>query len=805
MTQNVDATWYVKIGGLGTTSGLYRFTTREAAAGDAPILLDVPDTLSSRIDPLQPMGSDESIAFSLAYEDATHGGKVRPLLADPSDPRVVVTGSPRQVIQLTESISPTTTTLKLTSTAGLSTGALYYLGGEAITFSAFPSSTTATTARGVLSPEGEGRYHSAQDELGPVLTSTLATGAGQPVEFGQIVGGSETVLFRGRIRDDGIRLRDGVAIEVEAVSYSSILRHAAYRPPAGVVLARVGTMYIPPGATEVERYDGGVMIYTDDHGPSAGFTGAGYVHITDTKTGQFCTFSFSGFGSETTLLDRPVRQVEINTGDSLVMIGNTDGAQGIAMQVVRRDGEDREEGGTVGAYAYAADIIYRDQSHLRAEIATWGTNLRDCIEAALSNPPHDVDGMSAQIPASAVDTALGADVFGIRNVRAGSSAEAFILPPTEAERVSSYRVNGQGRIGSFRQRGRTLKKTLEDTCLRPFGLSLATTTTGTVRLVDWLTQARRYDLFALAEADLADTQSEQEIKAGPAPSIVAVTPPKQGPLRDPRSDQAVETEAAIVIVTTPQPVTSGQIQSMEQIPTGHAAGSLDQVREIVARMESACDMYGLPRPELTISYLGGPPVAGGNGASTMQPGDYCTITHPDVAAKGGSRGLTDARAICVERRAETRDGTITLRLRVLGHADQDLATWAPCGRIVSWLAPNLTIEANAFTDADAYEGPTTDAEAFDLDLPSTAMVLDSTGAVRGGGTINSRSGNVLNFTPAKGLVPAAGDLITFTVWSGTAGEWLGFTPVDNGGPPVYGAGIDDALGGVPGDPAQRYR
>ena len=325
-----------------------------------------------------------------------------------------------------------------------------------------------------------------------------------------------------------------------------------------------------------------------------------------------------------------------------------------------------------------------------------------------------------------------------------------------------------------------------------------------MRLVDWLTQARRYDLFTLAEADLADTQSEQEIKAGPSPSIVAVTPPKQGPLRDPRSDQAVETEAAIVIVSTPQPVTSGQIQAMEQIPTGHAAGSLDQVREIVARMESACDMYGLPRPELTISYLGGQPVAGGNGADAMQPGDYCTITHPDVASRGGARGLTDARAICVERRAETRDGTITLRLRVLGHADQQLATWAPAGIIVSVSGAQVTIEANAFTDADAYEGPTTDAEAFDLDLPSDAQTLTAQGALVGGFTIDSVSGNVLTVSNPIGGRPVAGQLVTLVPWDDTSGEWVDFDPVDNGGPPAYGADLADELGTAKND-AERYR
>jgi hypothetical protein len=188
MTQAIDCTWYVKIGGLGTKAALYRITTREAAAGDVPILLDVPDTLSSRIDPLQPMGSDESIAFSLAYEDAAHAAKVRPLLADPSTPATVYSSG--QVVQLTESISPTTSTISLTNTSNLVADRLYFLGGEGVKFLTFPTSTTATVTRGILSPEGQGRYHSAQDQLGPVLTSRLPTGAGWP--------------DRGRVRDGAV-------------------------------------------------------------------------------------------------------------------------------------------------------------------------------------------------------------------------------------------------------------------------------------------------------------------------------------------------------------------------------------------------------------------------------------------------------------------------------------------------------------------------------------------------------------------------------------------------------------------------
>ena len=126
MTQDVSATFYCKIGGLGTASGLYRFTTREETAGDVPILLDVPSVVSSRMEPLKPIGSDESIRIRLAYETTDHAAKVRPLVRDPSatDP-VYSTAGTRSPIQLTESIGPTSTTIKLTSTVGLSTGTLY--------------------------------------------------------------------------------------------------------------------------------------------------------------------------------------------------------------------------------------------------------------------------------------------------------------------------------------------------------------------------------------------------------------------------------------------------------------------------------------------------------------------------------------------------------------------------------------------------------------------------------------------------------------------------------------------------------
>ena len=269
MTQDVSATFYVKIGGLGTSAGLYRFTSREAAAGDVPILLDVPGLLSSRMEPLKPFGSDEGITIRLAYETAEHAAKIRPLISDPSASNVATSSG--LVVQLTEAVGPSDSTLTLTDTADLSTGTLYYLGGEAVTFSAFPTATTATATRGVLAPFGGGQYHDAREELGPILTTALPTGAGQFVEFGRIVGGSETVLYRGRIREEqGARLVDGVAIELDCVSLSSVVRNAAISRPQGVITFD-GLNLSAVNAANPVGYDGGYYVFTDGNGPASAF------------------------------------------------------------------------------------------------------------------------------------------------------------------------------------------------------------------------------------------------------------------------------------------------------------------------------------------------------------------------------------------------------------------------------------------------------------------------------------------------------------------------------------------------------
>ena len=583
------------------------------------------------------------------------------------------------------------------------------------------------------------------------------------------------------------------------------MRNAAVNPPRGVFYSRGLVLRLSPSIidSDIVAYDGGIYIFSDDNGPGSAYlsSSAGYVHIIDTETGDFATFEISGFGAETTIEGRPAHLVNVVEGSTLAAIGNKDGRLGMGTQLAAYDGGGRlETAADLSHYVFAEDILERvPLERLQVEFAISADDLAGIFDRVLYSPSPFVAGMSAELPTAAVDipAAVRASLAGITNTLAGPTA-GFVLPPFDAEGDLTLRVVG-GRARTYRGRGRTLSSVLEDV-LKPYGLSLLTRSDGTVALVDWVTLATRFDIpYALDEDDLADIQSEQAFTAGPTAPVLAVVPPPQLPLRRRGSDALVSSEATTIVVKSSRPVTSAQIQALESVETKHAVGDVAGLQEVASRMETAADLFGLPRPEVTATYLGG------STADDIEPGTFYTLRHPDVARANGQRGLTGARAVCVEKAVDVATGSVTIRSRILGHAEQELATWAPCGKITSWLSPNLTIEANAFTDADALTGPTTDAQAFDLDLPSMAIVMDSRGEVRGAGTINSRAGNVLNFTPAKGLVPAAGDLITFVTWGGSAGEWLDFAPTDNGGPPCYGGGLDDALGGVPGDPAQRYR
>ncbi len=800
MTQNVDATFYVKIGGLGTASGLYRFTTRQETAGDVPILLDVPSVVSSRMEPLQPIGSDESIRIRLAYETTDHAAKVRPLVRDPSATAPVYAGG--VAVQLTESIGPTTTSIKLTSTTGLSTGTLYYLGGDALTFSAFPDSTTATASRGTLSPFGGGFFHDAPDELGPLLTSTLPTGAGQRVEFGRIVDGSEEVIFRGRIREEeGVRLVDGTAIEVDVVSVSSAVRNAAISPPRGVVLhngltidAQPAEVVIRTGAT-----NSGLYIFADDNGPASEYvtSSPGFVHVIDAESGDYATFEITGFGAEDTILGRPAYRVNVAEGATLAGIGNGEGRLGLGDQTTEYSNGTRRELQPDDQYRFARNLLENTPIRgLRVELAISADDLAGVFNRALTLPDLDVRGMSAELPSECVDipASVRASLRGITNTNETVPA-AFILPPFDADAGATFGVGQVRRV--YRGRSSTLAAALEGAC-KPYGLSLLTRSDGTVALVDWVTLPTRFDLRALDEDDLADTQSEQAVTAGPTAPVLAVVPPEPVPLFRRGDGQVISTEAATIVVKSSRPVTSAQIQALESVETKHAVGDVAGLQEVASRMETAADLYGLPRPEVTATYLGG------STADDIEPGTFYTLSHPDVARSNGQRGLTNARAVCVEKAVDVATGSVTIRSRILGHEAQELATWAPAGIIVSVSGAQVTIEANAFTDADALTGPTTDAQAFTLDLPSDAQTLDATGALLGGFTIDSIAGNVLTVSNPSGSRPVAGHLVTLVPWDDTSSEWVDFAPTDNGGPPVYGADLADNLG-TSDDDAQRYR
>lgn len=782
---NVSRTFYIKIEGFGELSSgsgtgeLYRFTTRAADADDVPILLDVPGRLSSSIQPLKPIGSDTSVKFRLAYEASGYEDKVRPLIEDQERNRFLYGGG--SIVQLTKGVNPSETTLNFASTIGLSTDTLYYLGGEAISFSAFPSSTTATVERGELSLYG-GMYHTADQGLGPILTQTLPSPIGQLVEFGYV--GGSAPLFTGRIRE--ISLTDGLYIDISAVAVSSIAREMSFLPPQGPIGKEFNPV-IPSsgGATrgEVESW-GTLLIESGKYAQDSVFVGSGdgFVHIIH-KDGGFVTFKHEGFQVAS---DPDYLEIQLVTGNSLVMAGDKNGLLYLAEQTyTQRTGGFTANNGTTSvirsAYAFARKILNKKRKDLRFELAVAGQTLESCLTRVLSTPYMQVAGLSAGIPSSLIDVSIESASVGVTNTLSSSETSAYILPPTDAEYDSS---------GVFRQRKKTIFKTLE-CILNTYSLSLVCRTDGSLSLVDWTS----YSELASTQVgynDLSSTSSSMKIEENKSAPIIAVTTPSPDTayLGDVAEGTIIDTNVDIQLIKSTRPVTSAQIRAAEAIETKYAVGTKEVLEGVVRPVtETRVDVFGIPRPEIVISILS---------ENTIEPGDGFALTHPDLPTSIGARGMTNAACVAIEVAKDSASGVTTIKALVIDQQVVPRAKWAPAGVVVSVLGSAVVIEANVFTDADATSGPTTDAEAFELDLPSQAQLLDSTGALRIGCEISSRSGNSLTVINLKGVVPAAGDIITLAAWDTTSGEWDQFT-----NPPAYGADIVNTLG-TTNDDAQVY-
>lgn len=782
---NVSRTFYIKIEGFGELSSgsgtgeLYRFTTRTVDADDVPILLDVPGRLSSSIQPLKPIGSDTSVKFRLAYEASGYEDKVRPLIEDQERNRFIYGGG--SIVQLTKGVNPSETTLNFASTSGLSTDTLYYLGGEAISFSAFPSGTTATVERGELSLYG-GMYHTADQGLGPILTQTLPSPIGQLVEFGYV--GGSAPLFTGRIRE--ISLTDGLYIDISAVAVSSIAREMNFLPPQGPI----NKGFNPKFSGDRDRivdWGGGLIVESGKYAPDSVLTGSGdgFVHFIHTD-GGFATFKHSGFS---TTSNPDALKVDLDTGNSLVMVGDKNGLVYLADRVYNQEtnlgGASVEIQTTVpilqGAYLHARKILRSKRKNLRFELAVAGSDLEICLRRVLSTPYIEVAGLSAHMPSSLVDVSIDSPAVGVTNTLSTSETAAYILPPTDAEKKAA---------GVFEQRKNTIFKTLESV-LNTFSMSLVCQTNGGLKLIDWTSYAELAST-PIGSDDLSNTSSSMKIEENRGAPIIAVIPPTPDEKYFPElaGGAVVDTQVDIQLIKSTRPVTSAQIRAAEGIETKYAVGTKEVLEGVVRPMiETRVDVFGIPRPEIVISILS---------ENTIEPGDGFALTHPDLPTSIGARGMTNAACVAIEVSKDSASGVTTIKALVIDQEVEPRAKWAPAGVVVSVLGSTVVIEANVFTDADATSGPTTDAEAFELDLPSQAQLLDSTGALRIGCEISSRSGNSLTVINLKGVVPAAGDIITLAAWNTTSGEWDQFT-----NPPAYGADVVDTLG-TTNDDAQVY-
>lgn len=166
-----------------------------------------------------------------------------------------------------------------------------------------------------------------------------------------------------------------------------------------------------------------------------------------------------------------------------------------------------------------------------------------------------------------------------------------------------------------------------------------------------------------------------------------------------------------------------------------------------------------PIPELTLTAL--------RTRVDIELGDLVKLTHSKVFnATGGTRGVTDALCLCVERTLDLSSNLLTLRLLFVGAIYARSGLIAPSAVVDSVVGSTITLYENYLDDARAFQSGLEDATGagqYDITNFIQGDVIDhcdSTGAVYQQLTISSlTSPTTIVVTPSPSPAPARGDVL----------------------------------------------
>jgi hypothetical protein len=166
-------------------------------------------------------------------------------------------------------------------------------------------------------------------------------------------------------------------------------------------------------------------------------------------------------------------------------------------------------------------------------------------------------------------------------------------------------------------------------------------------------------------------------------------------------------------------------------------------------------------------------------ALSVDVGDVVAVTLSTIYDTDGTRGVTGARGLVVER-GDTLDAQ-ALTVHIDAGTYQPGA-WAPTAEITAWSAPTATVDVS---DYDA----TGDATVYQVGAGVT--LRDSTGTVRDTGTVSAVTATTVSITGLT-ATPAVGDLLTLGTWDGVGSAYrAGYAWLARDLSGTLGAGGDD--------------
>lgn len=300
-----------------------------------------------------------------------------------------------------------------------------------------------------------------------------------------------------------------------------------------------------------------------------------------------------------------------------------------------------------------------------------------------------------------------------------------------------------------------------DMFARTYGLAIATTTTGKIRLID-LTELDFDTTVSLQESDLV---SVAKLTIAAQMAIESVTVSYDQPWISPD-----EPESQISNLVRAEP---GGILSLFEKLKGE---TIEIAPPFAAAVDDSSRDALFGRWATFMGYSNG---TIGSMTADVDPGyvgeigDTVSVTLPAFPNAPDTGAMTGALCRIMDRVHEARpigaNPRDTLTLHVYGVTDADATrAWAPTGKVSAVTSATVfTVEASAYHGADYSTDASTFADGADVDIWSTNWGLRSTTTP---GTVSGTSGNVITLSIAAqdgggDVTPIVGDKVTLSAES----------------------------------------